>query len=258
MNGIYECSVIHNRVRPKKHRFGFKLFWVLVDLDHLEELTRSPLVSYNRFNLFSFWDIDHSYQKEPISARENIEKYLRSQGVTTKIKKVLLLTNLRILGYVFNPVSYYFIEDENGRRYSVIEICNTFKEIKPYYVSPKHYDGKNFDITTIKNFYISPFTEHNNTMRFKYNWPNEAINVAISDFEQENLIMTTTLKGRLGKYSTGRLVKLFFKYPLLTFAITFFIHWHALILYLKGLPFKKKDEDQIHQQGALPWRQRQH
>jgi DUF1365 family protein len=70
-SSLYFGSVFHRRLRPKPHRFRYRLFWLLIDLDELEALDRRLKVfSHNRLNLFSLFDRDHGDSREtPLSAQ---------------------------------------------------------------------------------------------------------------------------------------------------------------------------------------------
>ena len=59
-SSLYVGSVMHRRLRPRVHRFRYRAFWVLLDLDELDELSsKLRWFSYNRSNIFSFYDADH-------------------------------------------------------------------------------------------------------------------------------------------------------------------------------------------------------
>ena len=107
---LYECQVMHHRMHPKKHRFVYRLFLFGIELNEVETLANqlTPL-SYNRFNLFSFYDRDHM-QSDDRSARQKIISHCREHGVECpEDARVFLVTMPRIAGYIFNPVSFYFI-----------------------------------------------------------------------------------------------------------------------------------------------------
>ncbi|HEY9115365.1 MAG TPA: DUF1365 family protein, partial [Bacteroidales bacterium] len=138
-SSIYRCLIAHERLVPKKNNFRYNIFMFYLDIDKLDELAgRLKLMSYNRFNVFSFYDKDHfkqkdNYNSEPVRAR--LGKYLGSEGLNFIPSRVMLLTNLRLMGYVFNPVSFYFCYDENQEIKCVVaEVSNTFGEMKMYLV----------------------------------------------------------------------------------------------------------------------------
>lgn len=249
---LVKCKVLHSRLKPTKHKFWFNFFWFQIDLDEIKKIRIPFILEHNCFGLFSLYDIDHLYG-EKLSLKENVLKFLRSNNEHRKVKSIQLLTSLRILGYVFNPVSYYFIEFEGGEQASIIEICNTFKEIKPYFVPSSLYTDKcKYRIETEKNFYISPFSSLDTMMDFKVQYQDK-INVNIDVKDGSDLLLFTRLEGE--PVSLKNLYWFFFRYPLVTLQVTFFIHFHALILFLKKVKFHRKIENQHLQQGMTPWRQ---
>jgi len=105
---LYECTVFHRRFAPKRHEFLYRVFYFLLDLDELGELDRTLcLFGVNRPGLYSFRDSDH-ISHGAATARENILRYLRDQGIDDPVGNILLLTLPRVLGHVFNPISVFF------------------------------------------------------------------------------------------------------------------------------------------------------
>ncbi len=254
-SGLIPSFVRHERFFPRKYAFNYNFFLALIDLNELDQLDKSTwCFSRNRFNLFSFYDRDHLYQGHK-ELKDNISEYLLSQGVQDKIESIKLLTSLRVLGYVFNPVSFYFIQTQ-ARPYLLIQIGNTFSELKPYLVDDSHlYEGQ-WIYQTIKEFYISPFISLNNKMTFKISHKQEKLNVFIDDVsESGELELKASYSGKVKKWETSTLLKYFFRFPLLSFRIITAIHYHALKLYLMKIPYLKK-ADNIHlQTGVYQWKQ---
>lgn len=252
---IYKNHITHERILPKKYIFGFKFFWYFFDLDELKETSnKSKFFSYNSFNLFSFYDKDH-LNRDGKSTKENIINFLKQNEECGEIKKIHIITNLRFLGYVFNPVSYFFIELQDGTEHCVIEIGNTYKEIKPYFVSNKHLKNNLFDITTPKMFYISPFSELENSMRFIITKPSQKIDVNILDYKPSGeLELKAHLKGERLEFSDFGLIKAAIFKPFATLQIITAIHIHALKIFLKKIPYFSKDKDQHLQQGFYSWK----
>jgi DUF1365 family protein len=251
-SALYECHVIHTRFRPKSYRFGFNFFWFSIDLDELDSLQNKLwLFSHNRFNIFQFRDSDH-YKDHSERLKDNIIKFVKQNGVNEEVEKIELVTSCRVLGYVFNPVSYYFIQTKSNKEYCLIEICNTFNELKMYYAGQIQ-DGEAY-VKTQKNYYISPFIELDSIMDFRIRRFNDHLDVNINDHEHNQLTLNAFLTARKRKLNNWSLFKFFFTYPLITFRIIFAIHWHALKLFLMKVPFIKKSENPHLQQGAQLWK----
>jgi uncharacterized protein len=243
---FFVSFINHQRFIPKPYKFNNRFFWTMFDLDELDELDQKTKgFSRNRFNLISFYDHDH-VNLGHATTKENIQAFMFEQGVSDKILKIELITNPRILGYTFNPVSFYFIETSTSP-FVVIEIGNTFKEQKPFLVRPECLKEGVWTFTTQKKFYISPFTSVENTMTFKIKRSLKSIVINIDDFTKEGkLEVKASYTGQSKEWNMFNLLEMFFTYPLMTLGTISSIHYHALKLFLKKVPyFKKSDEDHL-------------
>ena len=129
-----------------------------LDLDELQSLSSKHfLFSYNRLNLFSFFDKDHANNNNKNIKRKIVE-YTKSKGIeVSKNCRIFLITMPRIAGYIFNPVSFYFIYDENSQPVcSIAEVSNTFREMKLYPI--ENIVNNRFKLRIPKHFYVSPFS----------------------------------------------------------------------------------------------------
>jgi DUF1365 family protein len=237
---------------PKKHRFHYNVFMFCVDLDSMDDdFKRTAFVSRNRFNLFSFYDKDHPVNETPRGGgspsggqgvRAELNKYLSEKGIEIPAR-VLLITNLRLLGYVFNPVSFYFCYDtKNEPLCAVVEVQNTFKEMKMYFIGKEKFNGKEFHLRTLKYFYVSPFIDHDAEFDFHLELPTDKMNIRIDDYKDDKRFFISTLTGRKKELTSGRLVGYFFRFPFITLKIITLIHWHAMLLWFKKIRFFKKKE----------------
>lgn len=250
-SALYECEVMHHRLRPKEHRFAYRVFYLWLDLDELDALSAQlRFFKRNRWSLFSFYDADHIL-KGSAQAKENVLAVMREAGVDTSvISRVRLLTFPRVLGYIFNPVCFYYAFDAAGEPVcAVAEVTNTFHEQKPYVMTCRDRDDR-FRLVTPKHFYVSPFSGLELEFDFKLRLPAETLEVHVNDRDEAGHILLSTLKGQRRELDDASLLTCAVKYPLLTLKVIFLIHWHALLLWLKKLTVHRKAADPHLQTGV--------
>ena len=142
---LYPGDVMHARMKPKAHRFAYKVFCLLIDIDRLAEANQmSALFSVGRFNLVSFHEKDHG-AGDGSSLRSHIDRLMAPLGVEPGDGRALLLCYPRLLGFAFNPISVYFVYASGGEPVAIIyEVRNTFGEMHTYvcllYTSPSPRD----------------------------------------------------------------------------------------------------------------------
>jgi len=249
-SSILKGQITHSRRATLKRVFNFSFPWWIIRFSELPILEKTIYgFSSQRSSLYRLKNEDHI----------KLEDFLKSTSFYEdgeEIKDVILVTNPRCLGYVFNPVSFYIIEGKK-QTHGIIEIGNTFAELKPYYVSPKHFNGNSFTFESPKNFYISPFLSIENTLVFKLSWDNDNVFIDIDDYNSNrDLEFSTHYRGKYSNLQKFDCIKIFFQYPFHTFFIIFFIHWHALILWLKKVPWYQKNFKINQQIGVWKWKQR--
>lgn len=262
---IYTGKLKHKREKPRRNAFQYNIYFMYLDLDELEDLEKKFFFfSLNKWNIFSFYDKDHfkfiNYEpssklkisKEKVkydsqkylkkNTRERIGIMIEELGLGFKLSKVYILTNLRNFGYIFNPVSFYYCFNENGKLKAMFsEVNNTFHDQKMFYIPIEDSDQELFTSKQSKNFYISPFTSLENVLHWTFNLPGEKIKIYINSVKDGQAELMTKMEGNRKKITNAGLMFLVLRYPMYTMMVIIRIHWQALKLWWKKVPFNKKD-----------------
>ena len=258
-SALYDCAVMHHRLSPREHRFTHHIFMLALDLDELDEVARRVRgFSRNRRNVYEFRDRDHLSCPGLAAAalKDHLLDWIASQGhplpaAATNLR-VTLVTLPRVFGYVFNPVSFYFVhEAATGRALcAVAEVRNTFGEMKPYLLPAPQPDGS-FRLLTPKHFYVSPFSNLDLNFDFKLRPPGDGLEMHVDEYDGARPVLLSALTGRRRALTTSRLWGATLKCPLVTMKVIFLIHWHALRLWLKRVPWHPKADDPDLQRDVL-------
>lgn len=231
---LYRGVAMHRRVRPRVHGFRYRLFWMLLDIDRLDEAAKKTrLFSIGRFNLLSFQPRDHG-DKSGADLRRQVEAKLAEAGIDGVDGPIRLLTMPRMLGFVFNPISVYYCHRADGGLAAVIyEVSSTFGERRSY-VLPT--EGERFDQACAKALHVSPFMRMDMRYRFKGRDPGEQLVLAIDGHDDEGLLIATAMSGERRALLDGEILKAVLAVPFETLKVVAAIHWEALRLFLKGVP----------------------
>jgi DUF1365 family protein len=241
-SAIYDCTVMHQRLSPKRHGFNYRVFYLWLDLDELPQWDRAlGLLSRNRFNLFAFYDEDHLGGQSK-DLKQGVLAKMAGDGVdVSRAASVRMLAFPRVLGYIFNPVTFYFAYTVDGQVVAaMVQVTNTFHEQKLYVVKEVAAGG-GIRLVTPKHFYVSPFSELDLSFDFQLRAPDEGLRMGVDDLDASGeKVLVSLLTGKRRELSDGHLLACSVTYPLLTLKVIFLIHWQAFRLWLKKLPVHRK------------------
>ena len=239
-SAIYNGQVIHKRFKPKVHYFKYKVFSLLIDLSELEILDRKVnFFSYNKFNLISFYEKDHG-DRDGSSLISWVKKNLEKNNIQTKHIKIKILCYPRIFGFVFNPLSVFYVYNLEDQLISILyEVKNTFGEQHTYIFKT---DDDNIIINNcIKKFHVSPFIEMECHYYFRVLKPSDKISVIIDQKDKDGKLLYASQDGKAKEFSERNLLISYISHPLMTFKIIAAIHYEALKLWIKGIKLVKKN-----------------
>jgi len=242
---LYPGEVMHARLKPFGHRFTYRVFSLLVDIDRLAELDRMTwLLRVNRPGLASFHESDH-VETPGETLRAFADRQLTEAGIKKSPARVLLLAYPRIFGYVFNPISVYFCYDDNDALIALIyAVRNTFgaRHIYVSPIRPGELGPAGVRQTQAKLFHVSPFIGMDTRYHFRILPPGRMVRLRIHETEDGAPLLSATFIGAARPLATPDLGACLIRFPLMTLKIILGIHWEALKLWLKGARFRPSPE----------------
>ena len=239
---IYKGTIRHRRFTPFDHFFTYPLFMTYIDLNSIEySLRKSWLWNINKPALISFMRKDY-HGESKMSLDESVRKTIFDK-IGYKVKgPIRLLTNLRYLGYCFNPVSFYYCFDEDDLNVDVImaEVTNTpWNERHSYIINERDKDDQfgNLLADLEKKLHVSPFWGMDHKYEWLFTQPNENLLVNMKNFKDGNKVFDATLKMKRLPFTLMGLLKQVLRFPLITMVVVFRIHWQAFKLWVRKAPF---------------------
>ena len=239
---IFTAKVMHKRIFPKVNQFTYRVYYMALPLSDM----RSDL-PINQCSALSFYEKDHG-SKDGSNLESWIRNILTEHGLNDVTEEVMLITMPRVLGYVFNPVSFWLCLDKKaGLRAVLCEVNNTFGETHCYLCAheDKREIATNDWLGTDKLFHVSPFLPRKGSYRFRFSLAERKLGVWIDYYDKENnKQLMTALTGTLGPLHKASLRKAFWTHPLVTVKTIMLIHWQALKLFSKGIQYIVKPKQQ--------------
>lgn len=230
---VVSGSVMHHRHHPVQNHFVYPVFYLLLDIDELDRLG-SWLFGVNRWRPLAFHQADHGDGGDP---RRWVRQRLRLAGIEGCNGPIWVQTFPRVFGYVFNPVSFWYCQRDDGSIGAILaEVNNTFGDRHCYVLKPHRESGRFEAVYADKAMYVSPFYPVQGGYRFRFNTDFERPRVAIDYLNEGRLQLNTAIWGQARPLTNRNLLAALLRQPLLTFGVIVRIHWQALRLWSAGLP----------------------
>lgn len=236
-SAICTGHVRHRRFRTRSHSFQYAVFMVLVDLEQIDTLFNMGWLWNTRRALVQFRRSD--YLPGAASLLDEVRNTVESRLGVRPEGKVLALTNPRIFGYLINPISIFYCYQKNTEQLQaiVLEVTNTpWKESTRYVLQcdlQSHTQRIDFD----KAMHVSPFLPMGLRYSLRTNAPTDRVAVHLQTLEQGELALDATLALKVRKPSSLLQSKVLLQYPWMTVKVFLGIHWQALRLFVKKVPF---------------------
>ncbi len=239
-SALYIGSVMHRRLRPHPHYFRYRAFWMLIDLEELDELSSQlRWFSYNRANLFSLYDSDHG-DGSPTPLAQQIERQAAQARIDLTGGRIQLLCMPRTFGYCFNPLSIFFCYRASGALAAVIyQVHNTFSERHSYLIAVED-TGQVLHQRCRKSFYVSPFLDMDLHYDFRIAGPDTHVRVGIRASSADAAMLSAVMAGARQPLSDRNLVHVCLRMPAITVKVMAAIHWEAVQLWGKRIGLRRR------------------
>jgi DUF1365 family protein len=248
-------QVRHVRLRPTRHAFDYSAYFLMLPLRQLQAVAlnsqtagslNTTALSINRPGMLSFFDADHGDGRQPENggALAWIEELLAGENIQDAKGEIWLQTFPRVFGYTFKPVSFWYCHRADNSLAAILaEVHNTFGELHCYLL-PEPKFGRTEHANKV--FHVSPFCDVAGQYDFRFmravQGAVERVVARVDHADANGPLIQTSISGVLVPATREEIRRTLWRYPLFTFAVMFRIHWHALLLWLKRVPFFTKPE----------------
>jgi DUF1365 family protein len=239
-------QVRHTRHRPAHHAFAYSTAFLMLPMRSVQAGVCRTDLAINRSAWFAFHDADHGDGRpaETGGALAWLDALLNKEGIQDATGEVWLQAFPRVLGHAFKPVSFWYAHRADGSLAAIVaEVNNTFGE-RHCYLLPEPQYGQT--MLAHKVFHVSPFCDVQGEYRFRFmrteHNGQDRIVARVDHGDADGPLIDTSWSGVLEPATAAALRRVMWRFPLLTFGVVARIHWHALLLWLKKVPFWRKPE----------------
>ena len=233
-SALYSGWVQHRRFAPRLHNFRYRMGLLYLDLSEQEAvLALSPLAGRGRFAPFAFRETD--YLPQFTGAGTSLIDAVR-QRVTEALGRICLLTQPRSWGLSFNPASFFYCHEADGRLAAILcEVSNTPFRERYHYVLPAEGEG-HLHIAVAKAFHVSPFLPRELEYRMSFSPAGERLGIHMADWQGEDKLFDASLSLQRTELNRASLHRYLLQFPWMTGKTVAAIYWQALRLLLKRIP----------------------
>ncbi|MDI9917943.1 DUF1365 domain-containing protein [Rhodococcus sp. IEGM 1379] len=223
---IVHTRIRHVRTEPLRNEFEYRSYSWLVDVDQLPVLPK-PLRSLARFDA-----ADHLGDPTK-TLRGNVEAFLTSHNMDLAGGRILMLTNARVFGHVFNPLTVFWCLNEVGSvRAVVAEVHNTYGERHCYLLNPDERGAARTD----KEFYVSPFNDVSGEYRMRLPLPEHSLSLSIVLARQGHAPFVATVSGECVAATKREILRSAISIPMAPLRVSVQIRYQGIRLWARRLP----------------------
>lgn len=245
MTGVafYKGEISHRRYGQRKHYFKYRLTYILIDLDRLDEARNTAtFFCVNRPAPIGFRERDFGGGDER-GLNTWVRRYLKDHGVDDTAKRIELLCLPHMFGYAFNPISVFYIYGDNNRLHHLLyQVNNTFGD-RIFYLCNANQADQFYRHEHAKRLYVSPFYDVSGNYHFTITKPTDdlVLHILYTDSEKSKTLNSNLICNRQN-VTNATIIKTLLAYPLMTFGVVAAIHWQAAKLFIKGVRYRSQDE----------------
>ena len=229
----------HGRKGDLENAFRYSVDYVMFNATH--KILGPALFSRNAAGVFSVYDTDHGGPPNRGRGVAWVKDVLHSHGVELE-GDILLLAQPRVLGHVFNPVSFWLCHNATGDICAVIsEVTNTFGDRHSYLC---HHDDlrpilPTDTLSAQKIFHVSPFQPIDGNYVFRFDIRPDKIGIWI-DLQIPGGGVMANLIGPRRPLRRVDILRALLRRPFGSRRVLGLIHWQAFKLWRKGAKYRKR------------------